>query len=148
MKIGKCFPLGPEKDKSWVGKGVKGMAVRNALRRKEKYEVKVDPEVVKQRFSGQKDNMVEQVAEIFPNLVALEEAAKTVLDSEGVPITLYPMYLSYAREVWRLVNNFGGDVLYNEIRIAENKWIARALSAAVLERIRIDIFGINLPPVP
>lgn len=124
------------------------MPVRNALRRKEKYELKLDPDVVKQRFASQKDKMVSQVADIFPNLVALEEAGKTVLDAEGVPITLYPMYLSYCRELWRLVNNFGGKVLYNEIRITETKWIARALSAAVLERLRIDIFGITLPPVP
>jgi len=124
------------------------MAVRNGLRRKEKYEIKLDPDVVRQRFLGQKEKMVDQVADIFPALVALEESAKTILDAEGVSIALYPMYLAYARELWRLVNNFGGDVLYNEIRIAENKWVARALSAAVLERLRVDIFGITLPPVP
>uniref|UniRef100_A0A7C3YZK2 Uncharacterized protein n=1 Tax=candidate division WOR-3 bacterium TaxID=2052148 RepID=A0A7C3YZK2_UNCW3 len=124
------------------------MAVRNALRRKEKYEIKLDPDVVKQRFSGQKEKMVDQIADIFPSLVALEEAAKTVLDAEGVPISLYPMYLDYARELWRLVNKFGGDVLYNETRILENKWVARALSQPVLERLRVEIFGITLPPAP
>ncbi len=124
------------------------MALRNALRRKEKYEAKLDPEIVKMRLTALRPKMIEQVSDIFPSLVSLEEAAKTILDAEGVPISLYPMYLSYCRELWRLVNNFGGEVLFNEVRICETKWQSRALSPTVLERLRIDIFGISLPPAP
>ncbi len=121
---------------------------RNAYRRIQKYEAKLDPEIIKNRFVVQKAAMIDQEADIFAQIVAIEEAAKTILDNEGVPITLYPMYLSYVREVWRLQNNFGGEVLYDEVRIAEAKWVSRALSATVLERLRVDIFGITLPPVP
>ncbi|GEM_PF-5459068 len=66
---------------------------RDTYRRIQKYEGKLDPEIVKKRFEVQKPAMVEQETSIFADLVSIEEAAKTVLDAEGVPISLYPMYL-------------------------------------------------------
>jgi len=121
---------------------------RDTYRRIQKYEAKLDPEIIKKRFEVQKQAMVEQEAGIFAELVSIEEAAKTILDAEGVPISIYPMYLCYVREIWRLQKNYGGDVLYDEVRVAEAKWVSRALSATVLERLRVDIFGITLPPAP
>ena len=122
--------------------------LRDAYKRIRKYEKKINPEVIKTHFEEQKPAMVEQVSSIFTEIVSVEEAAKTILDAEGVSIALYPMYLSYVREIWRLQRKFGGNVLFNYVRETDKKWTGRALSATVLERLRNDIFGIILPPAP
>jgi len=116
-------------------------------RRINKYINKVDPETIKAHFSALKPSMVEQISNIFPLLYQMEVATKTVLDSNGVPMGNYPMYLSFARQVWRKINitRIGGTTLDNEIGILLHIWTQRGLDSTILRQILRDVFG-YLPP--
>jgi len=118
-------------------------------RRINKYISKVDPEVIKAHFEGLKPKMVEQESNIFPALYQVEVATKTVLDGQGVPMSVYPMYLSFAKQVWRLISktNIGGATLDTEISILLNTWRTRGLDEVILRQILRDVFG-YLPPAP
>ncbi len=121
------------------------MLKRNALQRLRKYESKLDPEIIKTRFEAEREAMIEQESNLIPEICALEESAKAILDEVGPSVTQYPFYLAYTRELWRLTKRFGGNMLLREILILERKWEARELSPVVLEKIRVGIFGITLP---
>jgi len=116
-------------------------------RRINKYINKVDPETIKAHFSALKPAMVEQVSNIFPSLYQMEVATKTVLDANGVPMGNYPMYISFARQVWKLINKtrIGGAALDNEINILLQTWTQRGLDSTILRQILRDVFG-YLPP--
>ena len=118
-------------------------------RRINKYISKVDPEVIKAHFEGLKPKMVEQESNIFPALYQVEVATKTVLDGQGVPMSVYPMYLSFAKQVWRLISktNIGGATLDTEISILLNTWRTRGLDEVILRQILRDVFG-YIPPAP
>jgi hypothetical protein len=120
------------------------MIRRNALLRVKKYEAKLDPEVIKKRFEAEKEAMLEQESNLIPELCALEESAKALIDEACSSVIKYPFYLAYARELWRLTKRFGGNMLLQEIRILEMKWEARELDQSLMERIRVSLFGINL----
>jgi hypothetical protein len=125
------------------------MGVRSAEQRIRKYDAKVDPEIVKMRFAQMKPNMVNYATDAFASLVAMEEAVKTILDAQGVLIGQYPFYLSFAREIWRLKNKFGGQTLFSECDIATAKWRSRGLDPTILNTIKRDVFGIlPTPPAP
>ena len=116
-------------------------------RRINKYIAKVDPETIKAHFQALKPSMVEQVSNLFPSLYQMEVATKTVLDSLGTPMGNYPMYLSFARQVWRLINKIrlGGTALDREISILLSTWGERGLDSSTLRQILRDVFG-YLPP--
>lgn len=118
-------------------------------RRINKYISKVDPEVIKAHFEGLKPKMVEQESNIFPALYQVEVATKTVLDGQGVPMSVYPMYLSFAKQVWRLISktNIGGATLDTEISILLTAWRTRGLDEVILRQILRDVFG-YIPPAP
>ena len=116
-------------------------------RRINKYIAKVDPETIKAHFQALKPSMVEQISNLFPSLYQMEVAVKTVLDANAVPMSIYPMYISFARQVWKLINKtrIGGAALDNEVNILLHVWTSRGLDATVLNQILRDVFG-YLPP--
>jgi|YelNatPaOPRAMG01_1025707.scaffolds.fasta_scaffold42533_1 hypothetical protein len=120
------------------------MIKRNAFLRLKKYEAKLDPEVIKKRFEAERKMMIEQEANLIPELCELEESAKVLIDEGCTSVIKYPFYLAYARELWRLTKRYGGNMLLQEIRILEMKWEARELDPSLLEKIRVSLFGINI----
>jgi hypothetical protein len=121
------------------------MAVKDANSRILKYIKKLDPEIIKLRFSAQKEAMITKIVNIYAELAALDQKIKEILDAhpETIP-TQYFYYFSYGRELWRLKNKYGGLVLFKEINALELKWEARGLNKRIMEKMRVDIFGITL----
>jgi hypothetical protein len=90
--------------------------------------------------------MLAAVNSVFPLLATMEAEVKQVLDGEGVSVILYPFYLNFGRELWRLQrNNLSGESLAVEAQTLIQKWVARGLGQTVLEKIRTDVFTIPAP---
>jgi RNase H-fold protein (predicted Holliday junction resolvase) len=112
------------------------MSVRPAGYRRSKYEAKIDGVIVGQRFTAEKENMVNQVDERFAELVKVEDDVKSVLEDSGVTTITIPFYLNFARECYRRKKQFTGATLRAEVEVLQNKWIARGLDLDMLTAIK------------
>jgi len=118
--------------------------VRDPVRRTAKYNVKIDPDSVQARYEGMKTVMVEQVGHRFPELTAFEAKAKAILDYYGVSVIKIPFYLSWVREVYRLIKTHPGETAATEAGYLKGKWVSRGLTDAILKDLVKTIFGITL----
>jgi len=119
--------------------------VRSQTYRQKKYEAKVDPDVVRARFSAMKSVMAEQTAVKFSDLATIEDGVKKqILEPKGIPTIQIPFYLNVARQLYSIVQRFSGETLGKEAKLVKDKWVARGLEASVIDEI-IDYFGITLP---
>ncbi len=119
--------------------------VRNAYQRINKYIAKLEPEIIKERYEKLKEQMIENAIKKYQELATLDNKIKTILDThpETIP-TQYLFYFSYVKEIWRLTNKYSGIMLYKLVAITESKWEAKGLNKEIMEKLRIDLFGIIL----
>lgn len=120
--------------------------MRDAARRITKYTAKLVGDVIKNRIDALKESMVEQVTDKFPELVAKEEACKTLLVGWGVTSIQVPFYLSYARELWGISLKHLGTIAENEACLACKKWgdVLRGLDMYYLQVIANDLFSYDV----
>jgi len=118
--------------------------VKNPIIRAAKYNVKIDATVIKQRFEGLKTMMVEQVTTRFSDLAALEENAKAILDANNVPSIEVPFYLSFVRQLYRIVNTHPGTTAVTEAKLYKKVWVGRGLTATILETLASSLFGLDI----
>ena len=84
----------------------------------------------------------------FDDIYAAESAVRAMLNTVGVSTILYPFYLGFGREMWKLTNRINGESAAQEAAIQIAKWVARGLNQSVLESIRYDVFGVSAPAGP
>ncbi|HDQ99000.1 MAG TPA: hypothetical protein ENN51_01745 [candidate division WOR-3 bacterium] len=89
-----------------------------------------------------------RVQAAFDGLYAMETDVRAVLNGEGVSTALYPFYLAYGRELWKLTNRVNGASAALEAATLAAKWTARGLSPSVLEKVRHQVFSISAPVGP
>lgn len=95
-----------------------------------------------------KPEVVARIKGSFDDIYAMEGEVRQVLNSAGVSVILYPFYLAFGRQVWKLAQRISGESAALEAAVLAAKWTARGLSTAVLETIRTQVFGINAPVGP
>jgi len=121
------------------------MAVRNALRRIEKWDMKLAGDVLSERVANLKPMMKSQIEAEFPALVEVENEVKVILGDVGISSSLNPPYLNFARETYRLSKRFCGRQLLKEVDAVMAKWITRGFDQDILERIRNTVFTLTAP---
>ena len=123
--------------------------VREAERRKRKYEKNVDGDQVGRAFKAQKDIMVDQEKTYFPQITLIEMKTKKLCEAQGIATYLIPQYINYARECYSKAKRFSQDTLKNELQYLANKWTSRGLLGSKLQEIA-KIFGVDItaPPPP
>jgi len=116
--------------------------VRDASRRKQKYEGKIDGDVFRSRILALKDTMVEQMEAKTADLATLEAEVKRVIEGETTVIYGHqiPAYLNVGRELYRLSKHFTGTTFTNEAEVVLDKWKAKGLSVWALAAIA-KLFG-------
>jgi hypothetical protein len=121
------------------------MSVRNALRRLEKWDMKLAGDVLSERVANLKPMMKEQIQAEFPALVEVENEVKVILGDVGISSSLNPPYLNFARETYRMSKKLLGKQLLREVDATMAKWIARGFDRDILERIRNTVFTLTTP---
>ena len=117
--------------------------VRSAIMRTRKYDAKMDPEAIRLRFAAQRDTMVEQVEAKFAELAEVERKAKTVCELAGITVNLIPSYLNFARQCYRLSQQFSQVTQTNEVYYRYVTWVARGLTGSVLKDIA-ELCGVDI----
>ncbi|MBM3330995.1 hypothetical protein FJY68_03980 [candidate division WOR-3 bacterium] len=121
------------------------MSVRSSDDRLYNYTLKHDTEVIKKQTDKRRDRMLSKQHTAQVELANLEEQAKVVIGTHGVPTYTYPAYLNFCREVWKKSKRFSGETLNREVMIIEDKWVARELKREVLDHLRKDTLAIPDP---
>jgi len=117
--------------------------VRSADRRKQKYEAKIDADVMRSRILALKSGMVEQVEAKFADLATLEAEVKRVVEAQTTVYPhLIPFYLNVGRELYRLSKKFTGITFAVEGKVICDKWKARGLTSAIITEIA-KLFGLT-----
>lgn len=117
--------------------------VRSATQRTNKYDAKVDGDVMNQRITAEKEFMVEQIHVAYAQQTFYEQKIKDYLEPIGFYGIQQHHYMNFGGELWRLSRNFGGATLRMEAELKANKWARRGLVQAHLIAIA-GLFGIDL----
>jgi hypothetical protein len=81
------------------------------------------------------------------SLCEMETKTRQTLNAAGVHTIMYVPYLSYARQLYKLSRQQGisGESFALVSEVLLDKWAARGLDAAVLARIRTEVFDVVAP---
>ncbi len=121
------------------------MPVKSSEERLYNYALKHDTEVIKKQSDVRRARMLSKQQEAQAELVAIEEKAKVVIGTFGVPTCTFPSYLNFVREAWKKSKHFSGETLNREVMIIEDKWVARELKREVLDELRRATLAIPNP---
>jgi len=122
--------------------------VRDKRYRILKWDKKIDPSIVLDRFSKLKDTMREQIDPYFSEVQAKEILVKDLLEKRGIPTIQIAYYLAYTRElIGKTFGSITSETLRNEELALRSKWVNRGLEDSILQEIA-KIFGIDPKPLP
>jgi hypothetical protein len=122
--------------------------VRDKRYRILKWDKKIDPSIVLDRFSKLKDIMREQIDPYFSEVQAKEVLVKDLLEKKGITTIQIAYYLAYARElIGKTYGSLTTETLRNEELAIRQKWVNRGLDNDTLMEIA-KIFGIDPKPLP
>ncbi len=100
-------------------------------------------------LTEKRPQMLQNMSAVLPLITSMESQVKQVCDGAGVPTIMYPFYLDFGREMWRLIRaEISGESLAQEAATLTAKWKARGLTEAVLAAIRTDVFNVGAPIGP
>lgn len=118
--------------------------VREASRRKAKYEAKIDADVARSRILALKTSMVNQMEAASADLATVESEVKRVIEGQTTSIYSHeiPAYLNVGRELYRLSRKFSGTTFESEAKIVCDKWKAKGLQVWALTEIA-KLFGVT-----
>jgi hypothetical protein len=123
--------------------------MQDPTRRIEKWDAKFDTANIKSTLDKMRPKMLEHVSATFTAIALMETQVKQVCDGAGVPTIMYPFYLCFGRELWALSRKeISGESMAQEAALLISKWVARSLSAPVLQAIRTDVFNVAAPIAP
>ena len=106
--------------------------VRDATRRKRRYEEKIDPDVIGARFRDLKDVMVDQQSEYFPQIANVEAKVKQEVEAAGVPSYQVAQYINVGRECYSIAKRFSQATRDQEAQRVVDKWASRGLDGPLL----------------
>jgi len=112
-------------------------------RRTDKFEGKADEEVIKIRTTALKDMMVSQQHDTATRQTLIENRVAEVLASEGLYGLELHHYRNFSQELYGLSRLFKGETLNKEASLKAEKWKARGLTEARLNKVA-SIFNITL----
>jgi len=122
--------------------------VRESTLRLKKWDKKIDPAIVLQRFSALKDISEEQLDPYLIQVTGYEKRVKEFLEAKGITPTLIAFYLAYARELLgKTFGSISSETLRNEELAIRSKWVNRGLEDSNLQEIA-KMFGIDPKPLP
>jgi hypothetical protein len=113
-----------------------------------KWNLKYDPERIKDITTAGKPTYSAHAAVAFDQLYEMELAVKQTLNASGVSVLQIPGYLSFGRELWKKTKHMAGETLAQEAAVLIAKGVARGLIAPVMQAIRSEVFSVGAPIAP
>ena len=104
---------------------------------------------MKEILDDLRPDMLKHYEAAVADLCEMETKARQTPNAAGVHTIMYVPYLGYARQLYKFSRQQGisGESFALVAEVLLQKWAARGLNAAVLARIRTEVFDI-VAPVP
>ena len=111
------------------------------------WKIKTDTGKVKGILDDLRPDMLKHYEAAVASLCEMETKARQTLNAAGVHTIMYVPYLSYARQLYKLSRqqSISGENSAMSAKVLLDKWAARGLDAAVLARIRTEVFDTPVP---
>ena len=111
------------------------------------WKIKTDTGKVKGILDDLRPDMLKHYEAAVASLCEMETKARQTLNAAGVHTIMYVPYLSYARQLYKLSRqqSISGESFAMSAKVLLDKWAARGLDAAVLARIRTEVFDTPVP---
>ena len=111
------------------------------------WAIKTETDKVKQILDDMRPNMLKRYEAAVASLCEIEVKARQTLNAAGVHTIFYVAYLNYARQLYKLSRQQGisGESFALQAQVLLDKWASRGLDAAVLARIRTEVFDTGTP---
>ena len=115
--------------------------------RRMNWQIKTATSKVKQILDDRRPDMLKRYEAAVASLCEMETKARQTLNAAGVHTIFYVAYLNYARQLYKLSRQQGisGESFALQAQVLLDKWAGRGLDAAVLARIRTDVFDTGTP---
>ena len=115
--------------------------------RRMNWQIKTDTTKVKQILDDRRPDMLKRYEAAIASLCEMEVKARQTLNAAGVHTIFYVAYLNYARQLYKLSRQQGisGESFALQAQVLLDKWASRGLDAAVLARIRTEVFDAVAP---
>lgn len=114
------------------------LMVRDALRRRNKFEAKLDGSVAEKRTDAYKTYQVALHTTMQTLLVAKEiEAKTTILEPNGISVNEIPFYLNAMREFCRCTRNFTSLTRENECENIYLMWVEKGLTPIIVAQLGV-----------
>jgi len=122
--------------------------VKPAATRISHYIQKYSPAITKTRFTDLEVAAKANFATKTNDLVAMEEAVLTVLNTEDTPPPDRPKHYNFAREIWRTIDRGVADPALSSFAndVAYPKWLAHGCDGPTLVAIALNVFSIVVTP--
>jgi len=119
----------------------------DVIRRIERWQKKHSPAQTKATLELLQESMRQRYEAITKEMAAMEIEVKQVLNAQGVHTTNYVPYLSYGRQLWKLVRQkqITGESFNMASEVLLQKWAARGQDPKVLAAIRSEVFNVKEP---
>ena len=119
----------------------------DASQRLTAWKIKTDTGKVKEILDDLRPDMLKHYEAAVASLCEMETKARQTLNAAGVHTIMYVPYLSYARQLYKLSRqqSISGESFAMSAKVLLDKWAARGLDAAVLARIRTEVFDTPVP---
>lgn len=118
--------------------------VRSSANRLAKYDHKLVGDVWKNRIDAHRDSMVAQETTKFGDLVDVEDAARAILNTASVSVTLLASYMAAAKRFYKIAQTHLGNIAVIECCIESKKWNLRGLSATILNDICLAATDVDI----
>jgi len=116
-------------------------------RRAQKWDAKFNTARVKETLDAMREQMKQRYEAAMSQMYVYEEKTREVLNMSGVHTSNYVSYLNYARQLYKLSRqrHVSGESFAMAAKVLKDKWAARELKPAVLDKIRTQVFDIKEP---
>jgi hypothetical protein len=108
------------------------------------WERRYDPARICELMTAEKPVMSARAREAFQKQYEMEVSVKQVLGAVGVSVSDVANYLCFGRQVSKADRRHNGGVTDIEAQVLLSKWSSRGLDPAVLRRILVETFHIEL----
>jgi len=122
--------------------------MKDAVKRRENWEVKYNLDRVKQVLEAKRASMAAHYEAGVAGMVAAEIKVRETLNASGVNTIHYVPYLNFGRQLYKLTTQrqIAGDSAAIEAQVLLEKWAKRGLDPDVLAAVRTQVFNIGEPP--
>lgn len=122
------------------------MPKRKVGKRGETWEIKTRPELLHPLLASKHEAMAKSISQAYFDIDSVYERVAEILDRNGVHTQARLLYRSYAEELWKLRQKYGGKTFELEAKAISYKYYHYGGEQEVMKEIA-NLFGVDISEI-